>query len=61
MKNPCTRECPDRTPGCECEKRRAWKWQQEQIKEAKKRESLIDSYVRARKRKIHQAQGGRTR
>ena len=24
-KSPCTRECPDRKPGCDCEKRQAWK------------------------------------
>ena len=24
-KSPCTRECPDRKPGCDCEKYRAWK------------------------------------
>ena len=44
MDNPCTRECPDRTPGCDCEKRKAYKWQQEQIKEAKKRERLVGDY-----------------
>ncbi len=46
MINPCTRECPDRTPGCDCEKRKAWKWQQEQIKETRKRERLVGDYRR---------------
>ena len=44
MINPCTKDCPDRHPGCECEKRRAWIWQQEQIKEAKRRERIVDNY-----------------
>ena len=45
MRNPCTRDCPDRKPGCECEKRRAWKWQQAQAKEARRRDSIVDNYV----------------
>ena len=45
MRNPCTRDCPDRKPGCECEKRRAWKWQQEQAKEARRRSSIVDNYI----------------
>lgn len=24
-KSPCTRECPDRKPGCDCKKYRDWK------------------------------------
>ena len=28
-KSPCTRECPDRKPGCNCEKRKAWKAENE--------------------------------
>ena len=46
MINPCTKECPDRRPGCDCEKRRAYKWQQEQIKEARRKESLVSVYKR---------------
>ena len=45
MRNPCTRDCPDRKPGCECEKRRAWKWQQAQAKKARRRDSIVDNYV----------------
>lgn len=46
MKNPCTRECPDRTPGCDCEKRKAWKWNQQQIKEAQKKANIVKNYRR---------------
>lgn len=46
MINPCTKECPDRTPGCECEKRRAWDWYQEQVKEGRRREHILDGYTR---------------
>ena len=45
MRNPCKKDCPDRKPGCECEKRRAWKWQQEQAKEARRRSSIVDNYI----------------
>ena len=51
MINPCTKDCPDRHPGCECEKRRAWKWHQAQIKEAKRRERIVDNYFAASVRK----------
>lgn len=44
MKNPCTRECPDRTPGCNCERREAYKFQQTQEKEARRRESIVNNY-----------------
>lgn len=46
MINPCTKDCPDREPGCECEKRRAWKWQQEQIKEARRKDNIVSAYKR---------------
>ena len=46
MDNPCTRDCPDRYPGCDCEKRKAWKWNQEQLKEAKRRDNIVRSYRR---------------
>ena len=45
MKNPCTRDCPDRHPGCECEKRRAWKFQQKKIQEARKQAILPDAFL----------------
>lgn len=44
MKNPCTRECPDRTPGYNCERREAYKWQQAQEKETRRRESIVNNY-----------------
>ena len=44
MINPCTKDCPDRKPGCDCEKRKAYKWQQEQIKEARRRRNIVDGY-----------------
>ena len=46
MKNPCTRDCPDRAPGCNCEKRKAWKFQQAQAKDAKERRDMIRIYFR---------------
>ena len=46
MKNPCTRDCRDRQPGCNCEKRKAWKFQQAQIKDAKERRDVIRAYMR---------------
>lgn len=46
MKNPCRRECPERTPGCHCEKREAWKFYQKQIKDARKREANVSAYQR---------------
>ena len=46
MDNPCTRDCPDRYPGCDCEKRKAWKWNQEQLKEAKRRDNIVAEYRR---------------
>ena len=42
---PCKRDCPDRKPGCLCEKKKAWDSQQETKKqmiiEAKKKTSMI--------------------
>ena len=56
MINPCTKDCPDRKPGCECEKRKAWKWNQQQIKEAQKKENIVKNYRREKinsSRKTH--------
>ena len=47
MKNPCTRECPDRFPGCDCERRKAWKFQQAQLKERRRRVKLADDTLGA--------------
>lgn len=45
MKNPCTRDCPERYPGCNCERRQAWKFQQARIREAKRRERTADDFM----------------
>lgn len=52
MQNPCTRDCLDRYPGCDCEKRKAYKWQQEQVKEARRRENAVAYYKRDKLRSI---------
>lgn len=44
MRNPCTRDCPDRQPGCNCEKRKAWKFLHEQAK-ARGRKNTVDLYI----------------
>ena len=31
--NPCKRDCPDRQPGCNCERRKAWREWYEALKE----------------------------
>lgn len=41
---PCRRECPDRTPGCNCEKRRAWLAYREEIKKERRREQGLNTY-----------------
>ncbi len=46
MDNPCTRDCPERYPGCNCERRKAWKWQENRRKEARRREHVVDEYRR---------------
>ena len=43
MKNPCTRDCPDRAPGCNCEKRKAWKFYRAQAKDEKERAVIKES------------------
>lgn len=44
MKNPCKRECPDRTPGCSCGKREAWKASLEEVRTERHREIMISAY-----------------
>ena len=46
MKNPCRRDCPDRAPGCNCERRKAWKFQQAQIRDARDKKNAIRFYFR---------------
>ena len=42
---PCRRDCPDRAPGCFCDKKKAWNASQEakkqQLFEAKKKDSMV--------------------
>ena len=45
MTNPCTRDCPDRFPGCNCERRQAWKFQQANLKEARRKARLADWFL----------------
>lgn len=46
MRNPCTRDCPDREPGCNCEKRKAWKFLRAQARDAKERLDSPHWYLR---------------
>lgn len=52
MRNPCRRDCPDRMPGCNCEKRKAWKFQQAQIRDAIRRERSVVIFIRDCQRRI---------
>lgn len=46
MKNPCDRDCPDRTPECKptCPRRAAYLESLRPMQEARKRDSLLDGY-----------------
>ena len=47
MKNPCQKDCPDRTPGCKIECSR-WAEYQEALQEARERrdrERILDRYT----------------
>lgn len=44
MKNPCTKDCPDRQPGCNCQDRIDWKAYCEEIKQARAREQLVNGF-----------------
>lgn len=47
--NPCRKDCPERQPGCNCEKRRAWREEYESKKthmyQQKNCSSMIDSVI----------------
>lgn len=47
--NPCRRDCPDRQPGCNCQKRQEWvaekNARKKMIYEEKAKEGLVDSYM----------------
>lgn len=54
--NPCTRDCPDRSPGCNCEKRKAWvaeknKWK-DIIYKDRERNALLDKMTMSKKKKM---------
>ena len=48
MKNPCTRECPDRKIGevCFCERKQAWEEFKEQRRRERQRAALLGGYQR---------------
>ena len=43
-KCPCRRDCPDRVPGCSCEKREAWLAYLKSVREAMRRETVLNCY-----------------
>ena len=46
--NPCRKDCPDRYPGCNCERRKAWREKYEGKKQRmyqKNDSSMIDSVI----------------
>lgn len=47
--NPCRKDCPDRQPGCNCEKRREWRdgyeAKKRHIYQQKNDSSMIDSVI----------------
>ena len=51
--NPCSPDCPNRKPGCDCELRKGFQKKKEErkqkIRKAKDRESMIES-VRSKRR-----------
>lgn len=46
MKNPCDRECPDRTPECKptCPRRAAYMESLRPIQERRRRDRMLDGY-----------------
>lgn len=43
-RNPCTRDCPDRHPGCCCHDREVWLSELREYKRQERRRQLLDSY-----------------
>lgn len=48
--NPCTRDCPERRPGCCCEKRRVWLRKHEEEKHRHRAEADLAGYQHEAKR-----------
>ena len=46
--NPCKRDCPDRVPGCYCERKKEFDAQKEErkaiIKESRERDKMLNNY-----------------
>ena len=47
MQHPCKKECPERYPGCrrECLMYKTYREQQDEMKKARQREHLLNSYI----------------
>ena len=52
---PCKRDCPERYPGCFCDKKREWNERygamKEAIREAKGKQTMLDSFSGKRGRR----------
>lgn len=44
-KSPCRPDCPDRRPGCDCEKRQAWKEEREKKKAWLREQNAAESVL----------------
>lgn len=45
--HPCQRDCPDRQPGCNCERKQAWDQKRKELKDLRYKEKQLDSAVGA--------------
>ena len=50
MKQPCMKDCPDRAPGCCCEKRRDWLREHRDRKKKERAEKEIAAYQASARR-----------
>lgn len=52
--NPCTRDCPEREPGCNCERRIAWQKvkeeRKEKIRKHRENQSALDELAIGRRK-----------
>lgn len=44
LNNPCVRNCPERSPGCCCEKRKAWLGKHRELKRRQRIEAILAGY-----------------